>query len=482
MDPARTAFNADASTSTDAAPAADPQTAPPAAVINNCRKIIDDLGSVNSEAEAIELLRELEALKSAASAEQARTSAVLEQLRHNDEALRGVDKARRGKGLDAEIGLARGDSPARGSKHLNLANALTQDLPKTFAALREGRIHEEHAQVVAKETSWLSAENRGEVDTQIHERLGTLGPRKLGAEVRAHAQRLDQAGAVKRLARAKNERRVSARPAPEGMAYLSALLPMEQAVAMYSGLHRDATTMVGTGETSDPADPNGQPRTRDQIMADLLVERVTGQATAPAIPAEVQLVMTDEALFGDGEDPAWIANHGPIPAETAKRWLADSEAAVSLRRIFTRPKDNQLIGMESRARLFPARLRQMVLLRDHTCRSPYCDAPIREIDHIVPDRDGGPTSWSNSSGLCAACNQTKDNTGWRHQGDPEHLTVTTPTGHQYSTNTPPIRGGPIQNTGPPDEDPPDDEYETSSDISTCWVKVPTFQHTLVVAA
>lgn len=40
--------------------------------------------------------------------------------------------------------------------------------------------------------------------------------------------------------------------------------------------------------------------------------------------------------------------------------------------------------MDSRARLFPAGLRRFIRARDDTCRTPYCDAPIRHLDHIVP--------------------------------------------------------------------------------------------------
>src|SRR5699024_1257974 len=78
---------------------------------------------------------------------------------------------------------------------------------------------------------------------------------------------------------------------------------------------------------------------------------------------------------------------------------------------------------ESRRRAFPASLRRMVVLRDDTCRTPYCDGRIQDIDHATPHRNGGPTSWNNSSGLCAACNQIKENTGWTHQATPEHLSV-----------------------------------------------------------
>ncbi len=68
--------------------------------------------------------------------------------------------------------------------------------------------------------------------------------------------------------------------------------------------------------------------------------------------------------------------------------------------------------MDSKARLFPTRLRRFIETRDDTCRMPYCDAPIRHIDHVLPWRSGGKTHLANGAGLCEACNHTKENPGW----------------------------------------------------------------------
>ena len=34
-------------------------------------------------------------------------------------------------------------------------------------------------------------------------------------------------------------------------------------------------------------------------------------------------------------------------------------------------------------------LAKLIKLRDQTCRNPYCEAPIRHIDHITRHSDGG---------------------------------------------------------------------------------------------
>lgn len=424
-----------------------------------------------TEAEAAERIRLFEQGKAILAGAQAKETASFEAKRLTAEAARGIPKARRGNGLAAEIGLARRQPPARGTRYLELARALAEDLPQTRAALTSGVVNEDIADLVAKETASLSSKHRREVDAAMAPRLTAgLGPRQLAAEVRAHAQRLDPQSAAKQFTKAKAKRCVMVRPAGHGMAQLIAQVPTHEAVATQKSLDVEARKIVAGGHSADANDPAAGTRTRDQIMADLLVERVTGQRTAGAVAAEVQVVMTDAALFAADSSPAWLNGHGPIPAEVARRWLSNPDAKVFLRRVFTRPETNQLVGLESRSRNFPDGLRAMIMLRDQICRSPYCDAPIRESDHVVPVRDGGATTWGNASGLCVACNQIKENSGWRHTSTQHQLTVETPTGHEYisvtgdvlpgrppqdHTASPPATGPPTDEALPDDDEPPE---------------------------
>ncbi|WP_346959637.1 HNH endonuclease signature motif containing protein, partial [uncultured Arthrobacter sp.] len=123
---------------------------------------------------------------------------------------------------------------------------------------------------------------------------------------------------------------------------------------------------------------------------------------------------------------------------------ADERAFTTwIRRLYTAPATGELIAMDSRARLFPAGLRRFIQARDDTCRTPYCDAPIRHMDHIIPWRNGGTTSLSNGAGLCEACNHTKETPGWtaKPRPGPRHtLKLTTPTGHTYHSTAPPLPG------------------------------------------
>ena len=118
-----------------------------------------------------------------------------------------------------------------------------------------------------------------------------------------------------------------------------------------------------------------------------------------------------------------------------------SEAAtgMSIRRLYATPT-GALVAMESTARTAPAGLARFIRARDsHTCRTPYCSAPIRHIDHVHPHHAGGPTRADNLQGLCQWCNQTKEAPGWRAITHTDGtLTLTTPTGTRHTTIPPPL--------------------------------------------
>lgn len=90
----------------------------------------------------------------------------------------------------------------------------------------------------------------------------------------------------------------------------------------------------------------------------------------------------------------------------------DVEVTAIFRRLYTHPRTGELVAMESRARAFPAGLKRMITWRDETCRTPWCNARIRHIDHIVSVASGGPTNYDNGQGLCERCNYLKEHGPW----------------------------------------------------------------------
>ncbi|MCW2762755.1 MAG: nuclease [Marmoricola sp.] len=384
----------------------------------------------------IDHLAALEALKSAIAAAQVRVTTALAASRARSEAARGIAAERRCQGLAAEIALAKRQSPYRGARDLGMAKALSYEMPETLGALTRGEIPEFRAMLVVSETAVLSREHRTQVDAELGKRLADLGDRSAAAETRKIGYRLDPGSALRRTRGAASDRYVSLRPAPDTMSYLTGFLPVAQGVACKAALMRHADSLRAEGDE----------RSRGQIMADALVERITGQASADAVTLEVSLVMTDRALLGNDNAPAHAENYGPVPASLARQIVRDADR-VWLRRLFLAPDATSLVAMDSRSRGFDGELRRFVVVRDQNCRSPWCDAPVRHADHVVRVADGGATTAENGQGLCERCNYAKEAAGWatkQIQGRRHRVEITTPTGHRYVSEAP----------DPPGVDPP----------------------------
>ncbi|WP_258059990.1 HNH endonuclease signature motif containing protein [Arthrobacter sp. ZGTC212] len=458
----------------------------------------------------IDEIRLLEELKSAAAAAQARAAAAFDASTRRAQARAGLTAEELGRGVGAQIGLARRESPHRGNRLLGLAKILTTEMPHTLHALSVGVLSEWRATLLVRETACLSRQDRGRVDEVVAGNLAgleALGDRALIARVRSVAYGLDPQSVVNRAAKAVEGRYVSCRPAPDTMTYLTGLLPVAQGVGVFAALSREADRLRAAGDC----------RGRGQIMADTLVERVTGQARAEDVRVEVQLIMTDRALLAgvlpagvmdavvmdsgdpdagapdagapdagvpDGSEPAVLAGYGVVPAQWARdlirgsqpdigsgsdaeglsaavdlhgvegtlsgwgraRVRPDPRTEVWLRRLYAVPGSGRLVAMDSKARLVPKGLARFIAARDRVCRMPWCGAPIRHFDHVVPVREGGLTSAGNVQGLCEACNQAKEAPGWTARTtqdiadqppDDRHTVVTTTTtGHVYRSIAP----------------------------------------------
>jgi hypothetical protein len=245
------------------------------------------------------------------------------------------------------------------------------------------------------------------------------------------------------------------------MALITGFVPVEQGVAAWVSLDRDARSRRAGGD----------PRSLSQIMADTFIERLTGQANAAAVPVEIGLTLTVDSLLRRSDNtPATLPGYGPIPAEFARELAGvrgepddlgpvAAEARVFIRRILTDPIDHTVVSVDTRRRRFDGALARYLLARDQHCRMPYCTAPIRHLDHVTPWRDGGPTTAANGQGLCERHSYVKEVPGWkirvvepkrpaastdgRATVTPDarpgrHTTITTtPTGHTYQSHAPP---------------------------------------------
>ena len=388
-----------------------------------------------SDVERVDLLRGLEELKCIAEAAQAALSADFAESQVAKAADAGVPTERRGRGVAAQIALARRESPHRGQRHLALARILRAELPHTWAAFSNGRITEWRATLIARETACLALEQRLEIDERLAadpDALEAMGDAEVAAAAQKLACDLDPASVVERRRRAEKERRVTLRPAPDVMSQLSALLPVKDGVAVFAALTAAADTAIGTGDL----------RSRGQVMADTLVARVTGRDPRDegADPgATINVILPDTVLTGQTDEGAPVEGYGPIPGDLARDLAA---GATWLRRLYADAQTGALVAMESTRRRVPNGMASFLRFRDRVCRTPWCDAPVRHSDHVESVEEGGPTTAANTQGLCQACSHAKQALGWtaRPRPGPLHtVQITTPTGHSYTSTAPTSR-------------------------------------------
>lgn len=314
------------------------------------------------------------------------------------------------------------------------AQVLADEMPAVLDAMRAGKLGEEQAAILVRETEGLDPAARAQVAEEISDRWQQLGDRGLREAARCVVNRLDPDLARVRAIAAAQDRHVSWRSAPDSMLRLTALLPAREGLACVQSLQ------------SDPDVAKAASADRNRAMADALVSRLTGRATGQPAPVDVRvnLMVPIESLIKDG--PGYLEGYGTIPGHLARDLITacpDKDGPL-IRRIFTAPRHEELIGMESTARTYRGLLREFITLRDQRCRTPFCESDVKHIDHIEPAARAGKTSATNADAECEHCNYTKELPGYNVIGSAREITFRV--GRLTMTSTPPR---------PPSAEPPE---------------------------
>ena len=417
--------------------------------------------AAESDAVLIDLIAATERAKGRLAAVQARAEAAFWTSQIREQERLEVPRGQRGRGIADQIALARRISPKQASDEVALHRLMLRSLPRIAALLESGQISELAARKVAENVLVLDDGDRDRVDADLEQMLPDVTARRAGDLARARAQELDGDAAVRRHQRAVADRRVSLQPAVDGMSILRATLPVKDGVAILKAL----------SETAKSAKAAGDSRAKGQIMADALTARACGLESPEDIPVEIQLLMTDLTLLDGEERTAWIDGH-PLPGRIARDLALGtratpaapersegsapigtsekpppevSRAARWIRRLYADDRPGELTAVDPRRRLFRGEVRRFILLRDQRCRTPWCDAPIHDIDHAHRFADGGDTDPDNGVGHCRRFNLAKEIPGWESttaraaEGAPSRLTIRTPTGHIYTSTAPELR-------------------------------------------
>lgn len=323
--------------------------------------------------------------------------------------------------------------PERSAQNLVAeSEALHHKLPATRDALADGRISYRHAQVMTEQAWSLPAEGVTAFEEAALPHAMKLTVSKFKNRARQLRERAHPDSIAVRRTACLADRSVEFDPACDGMAYLTAYLPAEQALAIYNRVTDIARSLQGRDE----------PRTLTQLRADAFADAVLdgGTGTAGGIRARVLVTVPALTLLGLSEEPASLEGYGPIDADTARRLAA---RAPSFSRLLTHPETGAVLSVGRDRYAVPEDLRLWLRIRDETCRFPGCNRAARQcdLDHTDDWRHGGHTSHDNLAHLCESHHNVKHHTRWKaRQLGGGLIEWTSPAGKTYITEpTTPLR-------------------------------------------
>lgn len=345
---------------------------------------------------------------------------------------------------------------AQGSMEYAFTDAafLEKSHPRVQRAFRDGLVTAAHVREIVRAAGVVrEAVNNGRADADALQRYDvaavTIAERETPARTRVHLKALAAllAGSTieERHARAESERTVTVRPAGDGLAVLTAVLPEHLAVAIFDRLtqlahaviagradhepvldpiddgenpifpediaHDDASrddyAIFGEGTfTTDPTVEHipADTRTIDNVRADLLIDLLLAADPSDAngsgldnIRGRIQVTVAARTLAGCDDRPAELDGHGPLHPDIA-RDLAGRNGGWS--RLFIDPTG---LVVETDTYRPTEPMRRFLRARDQHCRFPGCRMPVQrcQIDHTFDHAKGGRTEIHNLAHLCA---------------------------------------------------------------------------------
>jgi len=307
------------------------------------------------------------------------------------------------------------------------SQALLTDLPATFAALGEGAISWRHAHALVDHATSLSPHLVGQFEAAVLPFATTLTVAKFDRRARAERERMAPDSIDGRHLQAVEKRSIDLQPDRDGMAWLSAYLPVVAAQGIYNRL-----TDIAMSQRS-PTESRTLAQLRADAFAELLLDGTLADGRTSGIRPRVLVTVPALTLLGRGTEPAVLEGYGPIDRMTALELAA---SAPSFTRLLTHPETGAVLSVGRARYAVPADLRTWLRVRDGTCRFPGCSRAARscEIDHTRDWQFGHGTNHDNLAHLCPAHHHLKHQTGWSvRQRGAGVLEWTSPSGHVYTT-------------------------------------------------
>lgn len=440
--------------------------------------------------------RVLEARRTVASAQAAEAAVLAEAvdlISDRAERLRQEATATGRSGLAAsdlplrevalELGGAMRVSDRAVQPRISDAFLLTTRFGRTFEALSTGEIDAGHAQAIVHAGASVPEGDRARYEGLALTIAATESPARMAAAAKAIAATICPEAFAERARAATQQRSVRLYDLDESLARLiidgpapllhaahDRLTAIGRAVLNGAGAPAESEPDTGGSPTipssatvrtapslgAAPSAHRPDPRTLDQVRADLLCELLlTGIPTSfddavalGAITGRVQITIPALTLAGDPNGgPALLAGYGPVDSDLARRIAGLSPGWD---RVFTDPYTGEPLAID---RYRPtAQLQRYLAARDEHCRAPGCRRRVHDsdIDHTIAAADGGATEQGNLACLCRRHHILKHHTAWRvRQLGHGILEWTGPTGRRYVDRPPAtVRFIPASDTAP----------------------------------
>ncbi len=246
-----------------------------------------------SDADVLDLLRELEREQAALDAVRVRALARMAALRPDRDA--GGHRF-----AGAEVGAALAWTPAHAAARVATATRLMTVFPCTVDALAAGRVDLARARALAEITATLSDEHARQVETWILDRAEHKTIEGWRTALRAKKDRVDPDGADRRREQRRRERRVNFHVAEDGMAHLDVYDTGERLRAVYLMVDKLARTRRAQGATDR----------LDALRADALHDLVVN-GNGRGITVELQVAVPFTVLLG-ANTGGTLAGYGTV--------------------------------------------------------------------------------------------------------------------------------------------------------------------------
>ena len=387
----------------------------------------------------------------------------------------------------AEIGCVLVLGPRAASSFLVTAQAVVKELPLTLSALQAGTVSWGHAVAMADESASLDAAGAAALEAHFLDPdapdaargcpAGQMPAHRFRARARTWRERHHAESIEERHAKSVVDRRVEFRADRDGMAWLSAYLPADRALAGWNRLTGIARAMQGPHECRD------MPQLRADSFTDAILGSgciAHGSATATALapasdtdsddgaqagyrdgagggdsaiagdggeaggvlerwssPVRAQVLVTVPvfALMGLTDEPAMLDGYGPVPPSMARELVAGG--AGSFYRVLVDPRDGAPLEIGRTRYRVTGAVRAWLRLRDGKCPFPGCsnNSLDNDADHILAWAHGGTTGISNLGQPCPKHHKLRHTTGWRpsRASKDEPPGWTSPTGRHYQS-------------------------------------------------